>query len=231
MFKKKKYEVVRQPFSKILIDFLFKYFLVQRNAVAYLLRENKINAFNPFIGNFEETQVPDCYAKYGDWAMDTFSKEALPLMEQKTGLKLVPTFTYARAYTKGNILWRHSDRNSCEVSTTINLGGDLWPLYIDPTGTQSVIKSWFGEKGEECEVKPNAPTGVRVDLKPGDMMIYAGCDLEHWREKFEGELCVQLFLHYNDVNGPLGKTNFQDGRPVLGISKYKKMPDPQKFHK
>ena len=231
MYKKKKYDVIRQPFPKDLINFIFNYFLLQRDATVHLLKGNIINTLNPLIGSFDDIQVPDCYFRYADWVMDTLLQYTRPLMEQKTGLKLVPTFTYARAYTKGNILWRHSDRNSCEVSTTINLGGDLWPLYIDPTGTQSVIKSWFGEKGEECEVKPNAPTGVRVDLKPGDMMIYAGCDLEHWREKFEGELCVQLFLHYNDVNGPLGKTNFQDERPVLGIPKYQKERDSQKFYK
>jgi len=230
MYKNKKYEVVRQPFPNGLINFIFNYFLMQLDAVAYLLNENKINSFNPLIGSFDDKQVPGCYSKYGDWVMDTLLQYARPLMEQKTGLKLVPTFTYARIYTQGNVLWRHSDRESCEVSTTINLGGDPWPLYIDPTGTKSVIKSWYSKKGEECEVKPNAPTGVRVDLKPGDMMIYAGCDLEHWREKFEGKLCAQLFLHYNNVNGPLGITHFQDERPILGIPKYGQLRDPQQFH-
>jgi hypothetical protein len=36
-----------------------------------------------------------------------------------------------------------------------------------------------------------------VDLEPGDMLIYSGCDLEHWREEFKGKNCGQVFLHYN----------------------------------
>ena len=50
--------------------------------------------------------------------------------------------------------------------------------------------------------KPGAPKGVRVNLKVGDMLIYSGCDLEHWREPFQGKVCSQVFLHYNHANGP-----------------------------
>ena len=67
-------------------------------------------------------------------------------------------------------------------------------------------------------VKPGAPKGVRVDLKVGDMLLYSGCDLEHWREPFEGNVCSQVFLHYNHANGPFAKTNLLDGRPMLGRS-------------
>ena len=56
-------------------------------------------------------------------------------------------------------------------------------------------------------------------LKPGDMIIYSGCELEHWREPFKGNLCGQVFLHYNHANGPFAKTNLFDKRPLLGIPK------------
>ena len=33
------------------------------------------------------------------------------------------------------------------------------------------------------------------------MLIYSGCELEHWRNKFEGDTeCIQVFLHYNTKN-------------------------------
>ena len=57
---------------------------------------------------------------------------------------------------------------------------------------------------------------VPVNLEPGDMLIYKGCDLFHWREKFEGEHHLQAFLHYNDKNGPYGD-NLYDGRENLGL--------------
>ena len=35
-------------------------------------------------------------------------------------------------------LKRHKDRPSCEISTTLNLGGDPWPIFIDGTGENNV---------------------------------------------------------------------------------------------
>ena len=58
-----------------------------------------------------------------------------------------------------------------------------------------------------------------MDLKVGDMLIYSGCELEHWREPFQGNICSQVFLHYNHANGPFAKTNLLDGRPLLGVPK------------
>ena len=66
-------------------------------------------------------------------------------------------------------------------------------------------------------MKPNAPAGIRVDLEPGDMLVYSGCELEHWREEFTGNICAQVFLHYNHVNGQFADSNLYDKRPLLGI--------------
>ena len=67
--------------------------------------------------------------------------------------------------------------------------------------------------------KPNAPKGTKVLLNVGDMLVYSGCELEHWREPFKGNTCGQVFLHYNHVNGPFADTNKFDGRPLLGLPK------------
>ena len=61
--------------------------------------------------------------------------------------------------------------------------------------------------------------GVRVDLDTGDMLVYSGCDLEHWREPFEGNICHLVFLHYNHRKGPFAEKNKFDQRPILGIPK------------
>jgi len=53
-------------------------------------------------------------------------------------------------------------------------------------------------------------------------MIYSGCDLEHWRKPFKGTVCGQVFLHYNNANGPFAETNKFDKRPMLGIPRLKK---------
>ena len=59
--------------------------------------------------------------------------------------------------------------------------------------------------------------GIKVDLKPGDMLVYSGCELEHWRNKFKGKECVQVFLHYNNRKTPGAKDNMFDKRPHLGL--------------
>ena len=115
-------------------------------------------------------------------------------MEKHTGIKLSPTYSYARIYKEGDVLARHKDRYSCEISTTMNLGGDEWPIYLEPN--------------------------IKVTLKPGDMLMYRGCDLEHWREPFEGENCGQVFLHYNDASGKDSEKNKYDGRPMIGLPSY-----------
>ena len=59
--------------------------------------------------------------------------------------------------------------------------------------------------------------GIKVDLKPGDMLVYRGMELEHWRKKFKGDQCVQVFLHYNNRKTPGAKDNMFDRRPHLGL--------------
>ena len=215
-FKTKKYQVIRGALSQELANFIFNYMMLQRDAVDFMMKHNKVNPVNPFMGNRTDHQVPGAYSKYADWVMETLLIFMIPIMKAKTGMDLVPTYSYTRLYEKGNILHRHKDRPSCEISTTLHLGGNEWPIFLDPTGADFVI---YGKTEQDNSVKPGAPKGIRVDLKVGDMLIYSGCDLEHWREPFQGNVCSQVFLHYNHANGPYAKTNLFDKRPLLGVPK------------
>ena len=212
-FKKNKYQVLRNAISKDLAAFCYKYLQISAEADHWMLNNGVTHAGNKLVGNFNDPQVPNSYAKYADRVMETLLVDTIKVMQKKTGLKLVPTYSYCRLYRTGNILKRHKDRPSCEISTTLNLGGDPWPILIDPTGSDNVIDEYKNIH------KPGAPKGVEVNLKPGDMLIYSGCELEHWREPFKGKLCGQVFLHYNHADGRFAKTNLYDKRPMLGIVK------------
>ena len=212
-FKKNKYQVLRNAISKDLAAFCYKYLQISAEADHWMLNNGVTHAGNKLVGNFNDQQVPNSYAKYADRVMETLLVDTIKVMQKKTGLKLVPTYSYCRLYRTGNILKRHKDRPSCEISTTLNLGGDPWPILIDPTGSDNVIDEYKNIH------KPGAPKGVEVNLKPGDMLIYSGCELEHWREPFRGKLCGQVFLHYNHADGRFAKTNLYDKRPMLGIVK------------
>ena len=212
-FKKNKYQVLRNAISKDLAAFCYKYLQISAEADNWMLNNGVTHTGNKLVGNFNDAQVPNSYAKYADRVMETLLVDTIKVMQKKTGLRLVPTYSYCRLYRTGNILKRHKDRPSCEISTTLNLGGDPWPILIDPTGSDNVIDEYKNIH------KPGAPKGVEVNLKPGDMLIYSGCELEHWREPFKGKLCGQVFLHYNHADGRFAKTNLYDKRPMLGIPK------------
>jgi hypothetical protein len=209
-FQKNKYTVLKGVISPELAKFVTEYFLLKRKVARTLFEERYISQFTTEFGVWNDEQVPNTYSHYADIAMETLLEWVKPAMEKHTKLKLIPTYSYARIYKKGDVLKRHKDRFSCEISTTLNLGGDPWPIYLSPKENVGIPDD---KKG--ITAASNAK-GVKVDLNPGDMLIYKGMELEHWREAFDGEDCAQVFLHYNKVSKEAELNKF-DKRPHLGL--------------
>lgn len=197
-FQDNHYVVIREAISPDLASFVYNYFQNKRAVAQKLFEEKYISPYEQSWGHWNDRQVPGTYSHYADVAMETLLLRVMPVMSYITELELVPCYSYARIYKYGDVLHRHKDRPECEISTTINLGGDNWPIYLDPS------------QGEGKD-------GIKVDLNPGDMLIYKGEKLEHWREPFQGYDCGQVFLHYNDKNGPFKEKNKFDHRPILGL--------------
>jgi|TARA_R100000005_G_scaffold95966_2_gene79811 hypothetical protein len=144
--------------------------------------------------NFDEIQSNVCDTFfYGDPVMDSLMIKYKNKISKITGKEVLPTYAFWRMYTKGATLKKHKDRPSCEISVTVCLSNDKtkWPIYME---------------------------GKPMILKPGDGVIYLGCELEHWREAFEGDYQAQAFLHYVDKNGP-HKDHFMDKRLFWGLQK------------
>jgi hypothetical protein len=179
-------------------DFIYKYFLLKRRVAETLFKEKYISPFETIFGVWTDHQAPNTYSHYADIVMETLLVKMLPLMQKETKLKLTPNYSYARIYKKGDVLKRHKDRFSCEISTTLNLGGDSWPIYLEPSGKENL-------------------KGIKVNLNAGDMLVYRGNELEHWREPFDGENCGQVFLHYNNLATKGSKQNLFDKRLHLGL--------------
>ena len=211
-----KYQVIKKAISYELANFIFNYFLLKRDAVKWMY-DNNITYDNGMLGTWTDQQIPNTYSCYADPVMETLLMKVLPIMQQETGLNLIPTYSYARLYKNGDILHRHKDRPSCEISTTINLGGDPWPIFINPDPNAGYTYGPVVGVHRVQKYKPTQDKGNKVLLEVGDMLVYSGCDLEHWREPFDGNICGQVFLHYNHVNGPFAEKNKFDGRPMLGL--------------
>ena len=194
-FLKNNYQVLPKAISTDLANFCFEYLKIKKESYKLLNESNIIYDFespdkSPYGTESQDPQAPSTWSIYGDPCMETLLKKLKQLMEQTTQLDLVEQYAYARLYKKGDELKVHTDRVECEISTTLNLGGDLWPIYLAPN--------------------------QKIDLTPGDMLVYKGAALPHWRETFDGEVCGQVFLHYtNKQNKMLNK----DGRKILGLVK------------
>ncbi len=151
-----------------------------------------------------QTAVPDYFkvenslgsqGRYADALSECLLLKLHPIMERVAGGALFPCYSYLRIYHAGAELPKHVDRPSCEISTSLTLGMQSprsWPLLLEADGRQ-----------------------LAVDLAPGDMLLYRGADLPHWRERFEGTHWVQAFLHYVSADGPYSEFRF-DGREGIG---------------
>ena len=192
-YKKNSYLVVKNAIPIDVANFVYDYFNMKRRTYYTLKNTSYISKFDADWGEHDK-QVPNAYAHYADMAMETILDVLTPKMSKLTKLNLTPTYSYARIYGKGDILHPHTDRYSCEVSTTLNLGGDMWPIWL------------VDKNGKHKEIK----------LNPSDMLIYNGCELKHWRDEFKGDICSQVFLHYN-IKNDKGNSNLYDQRLHLGL--------------
>lgn len=152
----------------------------------------------------DEPQIHNSHSQYADTLMESFLLYLHDIMEENTGLKLYPCYSYYRVYRPGAELKKHVDRPSCEISATITLEYDYqnskykWPIFID---------------------------GSPFLMSPGDLVIYRGCEVEHWRDIFNaptGSYHIQFFCHYVDANGPFTDYKF-DKRPFIGFDKERKL--------
>jgi hypothetical protein len=208
-FKENDYVVIRNFLTPELSAFMYNYckIKVQSSDLKYVHAKHVYN--DHWDGSWAgDEQVNNSFYQYGDPAMESLLELSKNCMEQYTGLSLLSNYSYWRFYQKGNVLERHTDRESCEISTTLCLGYDV----------SNVDKTVYPDYKWAMFIKDKAGNEIPVAMNPGDMIVYRGDKLEHWREPFKGLCHAQVFMHYNDANGPY-KINY-DGRPILGVPKY-----------
>jgi hypothetical protein len=205
MSEKFRYRLVRKVLSKDILDFLYEYILMKRKSYRTMLQEKIIPPYlEHLFGQTEDDMVPGTdFTIYGDVASEVilkklrrFIQEEVSKLEAYDGGRLVESYSFLRIYRLGNILEKHTDRTSCQISVTLPIGGGKWPIFVDD---QEFI------------------------LDPGDILIYNG-NLPHWRNEFKEKECVQLFLHYNTAK-ELKEKNLKayDSRLHIGLPAHKNL--------
>lgn len=142
--------------------------------------------------------VENAFWWYGSFVSESLLQILLPKVEEVTKLHLFPTYSYGRIYYNGAKMKRHIDRPSCQYSVTITISIDenseSWPIgFKDLNGNDK-----------------------ELHLDVGDMCVYRGTELEHWRDQYKGEKQIQFFLHYVDQNGIYSDFKY-DRRKMLGL--------------
>jgi hypothetical protein len=182
LFAQKKYVVVRSCLKDPELSLLYR----------YACKRAQIGTM------FLDGTSSGAWSAPGDCFMDGLLVDLLPFAEEVSRAKLFPTYSYFRVYSRGDVLEKHTDRPSCEISLSLCLGYQAerpWPLQVEgPAGASS------------------------VELAPGDGLLYRGIECPHWREPMDGEQTAQVFLHYVDQNGPYAEWKY-DKRPALSFKK------------
>ena len=166
---------------------------IPRIMCEYIARNIKVLEANSRL-SFGDTQVEKAFSGGSPAVTETLLDLMTPVLSDTLNCELYPTYSYLRIYVKGAELAKHVDRFSCEVSVTVPIeyeGPNIWPLCIEIGGN----------------VK-------KIEIDPGDALIYKGIQIPHWREPFEGERQVQVFLHYVKKDGKYSEFKF-DKRPQL----------------
>ena len=151
-------------------------------------------------------QIPSSSSDYNYISFLELLCEKTPEISEILEETVLPTYAYSRVYKNGSILKKHSDRDSCEISLTLHLGGDKpWLIWIKT------------REGEDHS----------VELNPGDAMMYLGTIAEHWRDEYTGEEYVQVFLHYVRSRGEYAYTYFdtENHKGQCGNNKKMKMTE------
>ena len=120
-------------------------------------------------------------------------------LQKRIDMGLHQTYSYTRKYERGAYLRAHTDRPACEVSATLCLGyqsddGKPWKIWLDNTKNWVDIGTDFNAtQGIPIRRRKNA---ICVDLEVGDLLLYQGPNVVHWRDTFIGDYSYHMFLHY-----------------------------------
>ena len=133
----------------------------------------------------KDRQCPLSDSIYNAPMLDELLHNLCAPLSKQLGLELEPAYCYARIYRNGEVLEPHTDRPACEISGTMTLAHSessaIWPIFMGRNQTD------------------NVGTSVRIEV--GDLLMYHGCELNHWRPQYKGEWQTQVFFHYVRKDG------------------------------
>lgn len=159
-----------------------------------------------------DMHVPDAYSIYNYIPHVELLCNKLHLVAGCIDAPLLPGYAYARKYQNNNDLYKHTDRESCEIAVSLHLYGDMeWPIFFEKVDG----------------------TVLELILKPGQALVYEGHVNQHWREPYKGIEYGQVFLFYIKSRGKFANHYFdldvQSMRAISEMQRNKLLAASKKF--
>ena len=137
---------------------------------------------NQFNHNPVESQVQGSTARYWHPQYRQIHSGIRLKLEGIIGRKLYNTYYFDRFYYAGQELGKHADRAACEISVSVHIGTNLpkpycdWPFKIKTPDT-------YTDKTKREIISYGVERSLV--LRPGDGLLYKGCERPHWRDPLE----------------------------------------------
>mgnify|MGYP001193544122 CR=1 FL=1 len=195
-FSKDGYCIIPNAVSKELCSFITQYARLKYKVAPNVYRS-------------KDDSLANIHREYGDPLMETLLQRLHSPVEQVTGMQLWPSLSFYYTYTRGNVLKKHKDRDSCEVVACLCIGSDaeyaqakkFWPIYL-------------GLSDED----------LPVCLHQGDLVLFKGKALDHWREAYEGEWFISSIFAFVEREGPNNYLKYDQrsylAKPHIGMLRW-----------
>ena len=147
---------------------------------------------------YKDEMVERSFSWYSPLAFEALSDTVIKRhVEETINEPVFPTYSYGRIYYNGAIMKRHIDRSSSELSVSLCLQVNKdypWHLNVEKRNGEVIV----------------------VEQEPGDLIIYKGNELHHWRDSYPGNKQINAFFFYVRAKGPRSMLRY-DTRPGLGL--------------
>lgn len=142
-------------------------------------------------------------------------------LKRHIDLDLGITYAYSRKYERGAYLGSHLDRPSCEISATLCLDyksddGSPWPIWLrnDKNYITEEAETVKNESQDYSQRERKKNGCKQLLLEPGDVLLYQGPNIPHWRDYFLGEYSYHIFVHFYNRRSEMRRLEkfYKDGK-------------------
>jgi hypothetical protein len=207
-FKKERYVVLRDIIPKDMIKFVYDCWLrwEKSDKLSQVIKPEEDIIFNSPEDTLNRSSA---VFENAPWSV-ALQQYLKPKLEDIIDVELIPTYAYTRKYERNAFLKAHNDRPSCEFSVTLPIAyftddHKPWKIWVKNDKDYIGVKDdrYISSITQDIPIRERKDIGV--ELEPGDILVYQGPNVLHWRDRLVGKHSYNIFLHYITYNNDIYK--------------------------